>query len=90
MAAGGICNSSRCRDCFSTFWGEILQFDPREGSAAKLRDLLIVLVLLDLIPRNRGSVMGLFCKLITAQVDYCLSAMEKDTDAAYSTVSFTE
>lgn len=28
-----------------------------------------------------NSVMGLFCKLITAWVDYSLSAMEKDTEA---------
>lgn len=57
--------------CFHTFWGEIPQFDPRRGSAARLRDLLIVLVLLDLVWHN-GSQQ---CHGSTFQVDYRLSAM---------------
>lgn len=52
---GSICNSSHCGDSFSTFWEEILRFDPRGGSAVRLRDLLIVLVLLDLISHNEGK-----------------------------------
>lgn len=69
---GSICNSSCCRDCFHTFLGEILQFNPRRGSAERLRDLLIVLVLLDLISRNGGKQ----CHGTVLQVDYSLSWLQ--------------
>lgn len=54
--------------CFHTIWGRrgILQFDPRWGSVARIRDLLIVLVLLDLISCNGGKQ----CHGTILQVDY--------------------
>lgn len=59
--------SIRLLGCFHTIWGEkILQFDPRWGSVARIRDLLIVLVLLDLISCNGGKQ----CHGTILQVDY--------------------
>lgn len=72
VCCGSICNSSWCRDCFHTFLGEILQFNPRRGSAERLRDLLIVLVLLDLISRSGGKQ----CHATVLQVDYSLSWLQ--------------
>lgn len=75
-------------DCRSTFPGEILQFEPRGGSAARLRDLLIVLVLLDLISCNGGKQ----CHGTVLQVDYSFELITvrqlwRDT---LSTGSFTK
>lgn len=56
------------QDCFNIFWVEILQFDWKEDSAARLRDLLIVLVALDLLFCKWGKQ----CHGTVLQVDYNL------------------
>lgn len=67
-----LCNSSCCRDCFSTFWGENIQTDLRGDSAVRLKDLLIVLVLLDLISHNGDK----HCCGTVLQVDYSLGWLQ--------------